>query len=118
MPTPHLTVPSLRVGLDVGDGGGVGAGADGVLAVVDDVDVDAEVGLEGGDERGDRAAALAGDGPVLAVDEQLGGDRRARGRWWSISWARSCTGALLGEVLGGEGGPDVGRARSRCRCPR
>ena len=61
-PTPHLTVPSVARGLDVGDGGGVGAGADGVLAVVDDVDVDAEVGLQGGDERGDRAVALAGDG--------------------------------------------------------
>src|SRR5205085_11347951 len=43
-----------RLRLDVGDGGGAGAGADGVLGVVDHVEIDAEGGLEGGDEGVDR----------------------------------------------------------------
>ena len=70
------------LGLDVGDGGGVGAGADRVLGVVDHLDVDAEVGLQGGTK------AAIGPLPspyraVLAVDEQLRGDRGALVARWS-----------------------------------
>jgi len=62
------------LGLDVGDGGGTGAGPDGVLGVVDHVQVDAEVGLEGGHEGVDGAIALADDGAVLPVHPELGRD--------------------------------------------
>src|SRR5439155_10063183 len=79
----HADTPGdalVAPGLDVGDGSGVGAGADGVLGVVDDLDVDAEVGLEGVHERRDRAVALPGYRPVLVLDEELGRDARPLAR--------------------------------------
>ena len=61
MPTPHRTLPSGSDGLDVGDRGGVGPLPDGVLGVVDDVELDAEAVAQRVHERGDRAVALADD---------------------------------------------------------
>ena len=60
VPTPQRVRPDAVDGLDVGDGGGVGAGAHGVLGVVDDVEVHAEAVPGGAHEGVDRAVALAG----------------------------------------------------------
>src|SRR2546425_13090583 len=60
----HADAPGDDVGaarLDVGDSGGVGAGRHGVLRVVDHLELDAEVGLDGVDEGGDGAVAATRD---------------------------------------------------------
>ena len=80
-----------------------------MLGVVGDLDIDAEIAVEPMHEGGDRPVALAHHGAVLAVDQQLSGDRR-----------RAVVGAdLVGQqldppgsekVLLRESGPHVRRA--------
>src|SRR4029453_7806356 len=101
---PPRPVGALR--LDVSDGHGIRPGADRVLAVVDDVDLDAEVGLEAGDEGGDGPVALAGDGAVLAVHHELGpppGPALARRRLVR----QELHARVLGHVLGHERVPQL-----------
>jgi hypothetical protein len=79
-----------------------------VLGVVDHLDVDAEVALQGVDEGGDGAVALAGHRAVLAVDEQLGGDRGAAVTGGGLV-AEQLHGRLLRQVLPLERRPQLGR---------
>ncbi len=73
-PMPHRIVVVAVDGLDVRHRLGVGAAADGVLGVVDDVELLAEVGDDRADERLDRTVALAHDRGRRAVDVELRGD--------------------------------------------
>ena len=117
IPTPHRTVPSLALGLDVGHRLASVPGADGVLGVVEHVDVDAEFGLERRHERGDRpvappgtvrcspstsscAVTLAPSSPVV------------------VSCDSSCTGGVVRAVLGVERAPHRRRADLGAACPR
>src|SRR5690606_5246929 len=64
---------AVHVGLDVGGGPGVAALAQGVLAVVQDPDLDAHPGQRV-HESGDRTVAGAGDLPDLAAQPDVGAD--------------------------------------------
>src|SRR5699024_75295 len=69
--TPHQA--SVDLGQDIGCCLGVIAGGAGVLAVLLDLHIDIE-GFQGVGVRGQRTVTPAGDGLVLTVDHQLGGD--------------------------------------------
>ncbi len=61
MPTPQRT-SLVGADLDVGDGRGLLARAQGMLGVVEHLHLHAEVPAEGVDQGRDRAVAVAGDG--------------------------------------------------------
>src|SRR4051812_48822836 len=101
-------VAVLVSGLDVGDGLGVGARADGVLAVVDNVELDPESVAYGVNEGGDGPVAFAGDGHVVAADAQMCDDRGAIAGGGRLL-GDQLHGSVLREVLPAEHPPHLGR---------
>src|SRR5262244_4306406 len=96
-------------GLHVRDGGGVGALADGVLRVVDYVEIYSEPGAEGVHESGDGAVALAGHRAGLPVHHELRGDAGAIGAALRhLFVAAELVGRLVRQVHRLEGKPHVG----------
>ena len=114
MPTPHQVDPSVALGLDVGDRRGAAARGQGVLAVVLDLEGDAEIGPQGADQGVDRAVALAHHGAGLAVDQELGRHRGAAAAGRHLAAEQAYAG-VVGQVRAGEHVPHLAGLDHRAR---
>ena len=103
--------PVAGARLDIGDGRRIGAGAHGMLMVVDHLDLDGEGARQRIDEGVDGSRAMALDATGLALDPDRGLERPALGAVGQRGMVDEAIGAGLVEKFRLEGLPDLARAQ-------